>query len=81
MTKKIGLFLIAFLIFATGYLVGNGIPVVHAQSKNVAIPRAWGTCKGASSGGMTYALVFEASDGTVRVFYPNDNVEDTFSRK
>jgi hypothetical protein len=64
MSKKIHILLMALLLIATGYIAGNyRIPVVHAQQNTAVVPKDWGTVKGS----VDAYLIFEASDGTIRI--------------
>ena len=78
MLKNIRVSLIALLLIAGGYIAGNyRVSVVHAQQTTGTVPRSWGPCKGSLERG----LVFEASDGTVRVTNSHGELVLQFNRQ
>ncbi len=65
MKNRIRALLVALLLIAAGYVAGTyKAPTVHAQQQTRAIPKAWGSCKGSTA---TNLLIFEGSDGTIRL--------------
>ena len=58
---------LAVLLFTAGYVWGNR-QVVHAQSSTThTVPKAWGHLVG----GTENVLIFEDSDGVIRLMNPN----------
>jgi hypothetical protein len=55
-------------LLLVGYFAGHHtLPIVHAQQKNTTAPKTWGHCIAAT----TVTLVFEDSEGTIRMFNAN----------
>ena len=77
MKKRLLLILAGVMLTIGGYLVGRAHEtVVHAQS-HIDIKKAYGKCVGAYSVGQGVGLVFEDTNGTIRIVNARDGSAST----
>jgi hypothetical protein len=77
MKKRLLLILAGVMLTIGGYLVGSAHEtVVHAQS-HIDIKKAYGKCVGAYSVGQGVGLVFEDTNGTIRIVNARDGSAST----
>jgi hypothetical protein len=72
MKKRIFITVAAFVLIASGYLIGKvQTNVVHAQTRT-SISKGYGKCVGVYTRGNYVVLVFEDSSGIVRMVNASD---------
>jgi hypothetical protein len=80
--KRLATEVFCFVLLSVGItiLVSRSSTPAHAQG-TCAVPKAFGTLRGAGAGGSA-GLVFEASNGTIRIFAPGAcQLVDTIERQ
>jgi hypothetical protein len=77
--KRVVAICFGFILFAAGFWAGkSGLRTVHAQNPTKAtIPQSWGRCVASVPEG----LVFEDSQGAIRMTDMQGNVQAEFARK